>query len=99
MKKKISLKYYRNPTSTEIAEIDYNELHTSHYNKDGLFIRLLGSMEDRIEAYFIRKEWTKINITTFNKLKDGFEQERTILQDGNSLGGELPKGKQRAEAI
>jgi hypothetical protein len=99
MKKKISLKYYRNPTSTEIAEVDYNELHTSHYNKDGLFIRLLGSMEDRIEAYFIRKEWTKINVTTFNKLKDGFEQERTILQDGNSLGGELPKGKQRAETI
>jgi hypothetical protein len=99
MKKKISLKYYRNASSTEIAEIDYNELHTSHYNKDGLFIRLLGSMEDRIEAYFIRKEWTKINITTFNKLKDGFEQERTILQDGDSLGRELPKGKQRAEAI
>ena len=99
MKKKISLKYYRNASSSEIAEIDYNELHTFHYTKDGKFTRLLGSMEDRIEAYFIRKEWTKINITTFNKLKDGFEQERTILQDGNSLGGELPKRKPSPEVV
>jgi hypothetical protein len=99
MKKKISLKYYRNASSSEIAEIDYNELHTHHYTKDGKFTRLLGSMEDRIEAYLIRKEWTKINITTFNKIKDGFEQERTILQDGNSLGGGVSESKQRAEAI
>jgi hypothetical protein len=99
MKKKISLKYYRNASSSEIAEIDYNELHTHHYTKNGKFTRLLGSMEDRIEAYFIRKEWIKINVTTFNKLKDGFEQERTILQDGNSLGGGVSEGKQRAEAI
>lgn len=99
MKKKISLKYYRNPTSTEIAEIDYNELHTLHYTKDSKFTRLLGSNEDRIEAYLMRKGWIKISITTFNKLKDGFEQERTILQDGNRLGRELPKGKPIPEVV
>lgn len=99
MKKKISLKYYRDASSSEVAEIDYNELHAFHYNKDGKYTRLLGSMEDRIEAYLMRIGWIKINITTFNKLKDGFEQERTILQDGNSLGRELSKGKQRAEKV
>ena len=99
MKKKISIKYYRNASSSEVAEIDYNELHVYHYNKDGRYTRLLGSMEDRIEAYLMRTEWIKINITTFNKLKDGFEQERTILQDGNSLGGGVSEPKQRAKKV
>jgi hypothetical protein len=99
MKKKISLKYYRNALSSEIAEIDYNDLRALHYTKDGKFTRLLGSNEDRIEAYLMRKGWIKINITTFNKLKDGFEEERTILQDGNRLGRELPKGKPIHEKV
>ena len=99
MKKKISIKYYRNASSSEVAEIDYNELHVYHYNKDGRYTRLLGSMEYRIEAYLMRTEWIKINITTFNKLKDGFEQERTILQDGNSLGEGVPEPKQRAKKV
>lgn len=99
MKKKISLKYYRNPESTEVVEIDYNELNQDYYTKAGKRRWLLGSAEDRIEAYLLRKNWIKVNITTFNKLKDGFEQERTILQDGDSLGGELPKGKQRAASV
>jgi hypothetical protein len=99
MKKKISIKYYRNASSSEVAEIDYNELHVYHYNKDGRYTRLLGSMEDRIEAYLMRTEWIKINITTFNKLKDGFEQERAILQDGNNLGEGVPEPKQRAKKV
>jgi hypothetical protein len=99
MKKKISLKYYRNASSSEIAEIDYNELRALHYTKSSNFVRLLGSNEDRIEAYLMRKGWIKINITTFNKLKDGFEQERTILQDGDCLGRKLSKGKPVPEKV
>lgn len=70
MKKKISLKYYRDALSSEIVEIDYNELNTHYYTKEGKLTRLLGSNEDRIEAYLIRKNYTKINVASFNKLKD-----------------------------
>jgi hypothetical protein len=73
MAKKISLKYYRDALSSEIVEIDYNELNTHYYTKNGKFTRLLGSMEDRIEAYLIRKNYTKINVASFNKLKDTFD--------------------------
>ena len=99
MKKKISLKYYRDALSSEIAEIDYNELRTSHATKNSKYTRLLGSNEDRIEAYLMRKGWIKINITTYNKLKDGFEQERGILLYGNSLGEGIPKGKPIPEVV
>lgn len=77
MKKKISLKYYRNPDSTEIVEIDYNELNQDYYTVKGKRRWLLGSAEDRIEAYLLRKNWVKINITQFNKLKDGFEKAKS----------------------
>lgn len=73
MAKKISLKYYRDALSSEIVEIDYNELNTHYYTKKGKFTRLLGSNEDRIEAYLIRKNYTKINVASFNKLKDIFD--------------------------
>jgi len=69
MAKQISIKYYRDPKSLELAEIDYNSLNSNYYSNDGKFTRLLGSMEDRIEAYLMRKGWVKINITTFNKIK------------------------------
>jgi hypothetical protein len=73
MAKQISIKYYRDPKSLELAEIDYNSLNSNYYSKDGKFTRLLGSMEDRIEAYLMRKGWVKINITTFNKIKETFD--------------------------
>ncbi len=72
MKKKISLKYYRNPESTEIVEIDYNELNQDYYTNKGKRRWLLGSAEDRIEAYLLRKNWVKINVAQFNKLLDKF---------------------------
>lgn len=90
MKKKISLKYYRDALSSVVAEVDYNELRTTYYSKEATFIRLMGSNEDRTEAYLMRTGWIKINITTYNKLKDGFEQERAILLYGNSLGEGVP---------
>lgn len=73
MKKKISIKYYKDAKSSEIVEIDYNDLNTHYYSSKGKFTRLLGSNEDRIEAYLIRKNWTKINVASFNKLKDTFD--------------------------
>lgn len=99
MKKKISLKYYHDALSSEIAEVDYNELRTTYHSKANRYIRLMGSNEDRTEAYLMRTGCIKINITTYNKLKDGFEQERAILLYGNSLGEGVPESKQRAERV
>ncbi len=76
MKKKVSLKYYRNPESTEIVEIDYNELNQDYYTNKGKRRWLLGSAEDRIEAYLLRKNWVKINVAQFNKLLDKFNAEK-----------------------
>ena len=73
MAKQISIKFYRDPKSLELAEIDYNSLNSNYYSNKGKFTRLLGSMEDRIEAYLMRKGWVKINITTFNKIKESFD--------------------------
>lgn len=75
MKKKISLKYYRNPESTEIVEIDYNLLNQDYYTKAGKRRWLLGSAEDRIEAYLLRKNWVKINVAAFNKLLEKFKED------------------------
>jgi hypothetical protein len=72
MAKQISIKYYRDPKSLELAEIDYNSLNSNYYSKDGKLTRLLGSNEDRIEAYLMRKGWLKINVASFNKLKESF---------------------------
>jgi hypothetical protein len=76
MRKKISLKYYRNPESTEIVEIDYNELNQDYYTNKGKRRWLLGSAEDRIEAYLLRKNWVKVNVSVFNKLLDKFNAEK-----------------------
>jgi hypothetical protein len=76
MRKKISLKYYRNPESTEIVEIDYNELNQDYYTDKGKRRWLLGSAEDRIEAYLLRKNWVKVNVSVFNKLLDKFNAEK-----------------------
>jgi hypothetical protein len=76
MRKKISLKYYRNPESTEIVEIDYNELNQDYYTDKGKRRWLLGSAEDRIEAYLLRKNWVKVNVSIFNKLLDKFNAEK-----------------------
>jgi len=70
MAKQITIKYYRDSKSLEVAEIDYNALNYKSYSKDGKLTRLLGSNEDRIEAYLMRKGWLKINVASFNKLKD-----------------------------
>jgi hypothetical protein len=73
MAKQISIKYYRDPKSLELAEIDYNSLNTNYYSNKGKFTMLLGSMEDRIEAYLMRKGWVKITVATFNKIKESFD--------------------------
>lgn len=72
--KKISNKYYRNEKSTEVAEIDYNLLRHDYYSKDGMKRMLLGSYLDRIQEFLLRKGWVKINITTFNKIKESYDK-------------------------
>jgi len=71
--KKISNKYYRNETSTEVIEVDYNALHYDIHSKEGVERRLLGSYLDRIQEFLIRKGWVKINVITYNKIKDSYE--------------------------
>jgi hypothetical protein len=73
--KKITNKYYRNEKSTEAVEIDYNLLRHDYYSKQGMRRMLLGSYLDRIQEFLLRKGWVKINVTTFTKLKDGYDNQ------------------------
>jgi len=71
--KKITNKYYRNAKSTEVVEIDYNLLRHDYYSKEGMKRMLLGSYLDRIQEFLIRKDWVKINVVTFSKLKESYD--------------------------
>jgi len=71
--KKISNKYFRNESSTEVIEVDYNLLRYDIYSKDGVERRLLGSYLDRIQEFLVRKGWVKVTITTFTKLKESYD--------------------------
>lgn len=66
-------------------------------------LRIEKYRDKELKNFFIKNGHKWINLFGYYiylyKLKDGFEQERTILQDGNSLGGGVSEGKQRAEAI
>jgi len=72
--KKISNKYFRNESSTEVIEVDYNLLRYDIHSKDGVERRLLGSYLDRIQEFLVRKGWVKVTVTTYNKIKDCYEK-------------------------
>jgi hypothetical protein len=71
--KKISNKYFRNESSTEVIEVDYNKLVYDIHSKDGVERRLLGSYLDRIQEFLVRKGWVKVTVATYNKIKDSHE--------------------------
>lgn len=70
MTKKIKSFYYINKDKNEVVHIDYNELFHDYYSKTGKFRRLLGGSNDRIEAYLICKNYTKITKSQFDKAVD-----------------------------
>lgn len=72
--KKIKLMYYKSADASEMCEVDYNELKVNYYDKAGNYrYRLLGAVNDRIEANLSYNGWIKTNAATINKFRDGIQ--------------------------
>lgn len=70
--KKIKLMNYKSPDANEVCEVDYNQLRVNYYDKNGNYrYRLLGAVNDRIEANLSYHGWTKTTPATINKYKLG----------------------------
>ena len=73
--KKIKLMYYKSADANEVCVVDYNELKVNYYDKEGNYrYRLLGAVNDRIEANLAYHGWTKTNVATINKFRDGIQE-------------------------
>lgn len=64
--------YYKSSDGLFAVKINYNNLCYDHYSLNKIEHRLLGAVDDRIEAYFIRKNYTKITIKEFDTLISQF---------------------------
>lgn len=72
--KKIKLMYYKSADANEVCVVDYNELKVNYYDKEGnCRYRLLGAVNDRIEANLSYNGWTKTNVSTISKYRDGIQ--------------------------
>ena len=71
--KKIKDFFYKSNDNTFAVKIDYNNLFYEHYSFQNIERRLLGAVNDRIEAYFIRKKYFKITEKEFNVLLTQFK--------------------------
>lgn len=71
--KKIKDFFYKSNDNTFAVKIDYNNLCYDHYSFETTEHRLLGAVNDRIEAYFIRKKYIKITEKEFNVLLTQFK--------------------------
>jgi hypothetical protein len=66
--------YYKSADASEMCEVDYNELKVNYYDKAGNYrYRLLGAVNDRIEANLSYNGWIKTNAATINKFRDGIQ--------------------------
>jgi hypothetical protein len=55
--------------------VDYNDLRANYYDKDGNYrYRLLGAVNDRIEANLSYHGWIKTTPSTISKYKDGIQK-------------------------
>jgi len=69
--KKIKLMHYKSADGNEVCVVDYNQLKVNYYNKNGEYrYRLLGAVNDRIEANLSYHGWTKTNAATINNYKE-----------------------------
>lgn len=67
--------YYKSADANEVCVVDYNELKVSYYHNDGSYrYRLLGAVNDRIEANLAYNGWTKTNASTISKFRDGVQE-------------------------
>lgn len=73
--KKIKLMNYKSADASEVCVVDYNDLRVNFYDKNGNYrYRLLGAVNDRIEANLSYNGWTKTTPATINKYKDGIQE-------------------------
>jgi hypothetical protein len=72
--KKIKLMHYKSADANEVCVVDYNELKVNFYDKQGNYrYRLLGAVNDRIEANLSYNGWTKTNASTISKFRDAVQ--------------------------
>jgi hypothetical protein len=73
--KKIKLMNYKSADASEVCVVDYNDLRVNFYDKEGNYrYRLLGAVNDRIEANLAYHGWTKTNASTISKFRDGIQE-------------------------
>jgi hypothetical protein len=73
--KKIKLMNYKSADASEVCVVDYNDLRVNFYDKNGNYrYRLLGAVNDRIEANLSYNGWTKTTPSTISKYKDGIQE-------------------------
>ena len=73
--KKIKLMNYKSADASEVCVVDYNDLRVNFYDKNGNYrYRLLGAVNDRIEANLSYNGWTKTTPATINKYRDGIQE-------------------------
>lgn len=66
---------YKSADASEVCVVDYNDLRVNFYDKNGNYrYRLLGAVNDRIEANLSYNGWTKTTPATINKYKDGIQE-------------------------
>jgi hypothetical protein len=75
MMKKIKLMHYKSADANEVCIVDYNDLKVKYYDKEGNYRhRLLGAVNDRIEANLSYNGWIKTNAATINKFRDAVQE-------------------------
>lgn len=66
---------YKSADASEVCVVDYNDLRVNYYDKNGNYrYRLLGAVNDRIEANLSYNGWTKTTPATINKYRDGIQE-------------------------
>ncbi len=65
--KKNNLIYYKSEDENEVVRIDYDGLWHDYYTVNGRKRMCLGAATDRIEAFLIRRKYTKISKSQFDK--------------------------------
>jgi hypothetical protein len=74
MKKK-NLIYYKSENGNEVVAIDYTDLYHDYYSVGGRKRMCLGAATDRIEAFLIRRKYSKITKLQFEKKLEKYAEQ------------------------
>lgn len=74
MKKK-NLIYYKSEDGKEAVAIDYVELYHDYHTINGRKRMCLGAATDRIEAFLIRRKYSKITKAQFEKKLEVYAEQ------------------------